>query len=96
MREEKVNWVLVDILGRQQKGRNWNRLFSLKVVSIQIFRVDINYMLLFIVQLSEVINQVALHIREAHLFTTTDGFCLSIFHVDGWSHQVNFLNATLI
>ncbi|KAM0854743.1 hypothetical protein ACQ4PT_050234 [Festuca glaucescens] len=38
-------------------------------------------------QLSTLMNRVRLHIREAHIFTTTDGFCLSIFHVDGWSRE---------
>ncbi|KQJ94771.1 serine/threonine-protein kinase STY17-like [Brachypodium distachyon] len=35
-------------------------------------------------QLSALVYWVGVHIREAHVFTTTDGFSLSIFRVDGW------------
>ncbi|WVZ87779.1 hypothetical protein U9M48_034364 [Paspalum notatum var. saurae] len=35
-------------------------------------------------QLSALLSEVGLNIREAHVFSTTDGFCLDVFVVDGW------------
>ena len=34
-------------------------------------------------------SEVGLNIREAHVFSTTDGFCLDVFVVDGWPTEVN-------
>jgi hypothetical protein len=34
-------------------------------------------------------SEVGLNIREAHVFSTTDGFCFSEFVVDGWETEVN-------
>jgi hypothetical protein len=34
-----------------------------------------------------------LEFREAHVYSTTDGFCLDVFVVDGWEMEVNFKNA---
>ncbi|XBI01037.1 hypothetical protein VPH35_129908 [Triticum aestivum] len=38
-------------------------------------------------QLSALMYGVGFHVHEAHIFTTTDGFCLSIFNVDGWPQE---------
>jgi len=35
-------------------------------------------------ELSALLSAVGLNIREAHVFSTTDGFCLDVFVVDGW------------
>ncbi|XP_020088654.1 serine/threonine-protein kinase STY8-like isoform X2 [Ananas comosus] len=35
-------------------------------------------------QLSAVLSDVGLNIREAHVFSTLDGYCLDVFVVDGW------------
>ncbi|XP_068661889.1 serine/threonine-protein kinase STY46-like isoform X2 [Aristolochia californica] len=35
-------------------------------------------------QLSAVLSDIGLNIREAHVFSTTDGYSLDIFVVDGW------------
>ncbi|KAG2575867.1 hypothetical protein PVAP13_7KG364800 [Panicum virgatum] len=35
-------------------------------------------------ELSALLSAVGLNIREAHVFSTTDGFCLGAFVVDGW------------
>ena len=35
------------------------------------------------------LSAVGLNICEAHVFSTTDGFCLDIFVVDGWDTEVN-------
>jgi hypothetical protein len=35
------------------------------------------------------LSAVGLNIREAHVFSTTDGFCLDVFVVDGWDTEVN-------
>jgi len=34
-------------------------------------------------------SEVGLNIHEAHVFSTTDGFCLDVFVVDGWDTKVN-------
>ncbi|KAF7005135.1 hypothetical protein CFC21_020281 [Triticum aestivum] len=38
-------------------------------------------------QLSTLLCDLGLHIREAHVFSTTDGLCLGIFVVDGWETE---------
>ncbi|KAL6844306.1 hypothetical protein ACP4OV_025979 [Aristida adscensionis] len=35
-------------------------------------------------QLSSLLSELGLNIREAHVFSTLDGFCLDVFVVDGW------------
>jgi hypothetical protein len=40
--------------------------------------------------LSALLSEVGLNIREAHVFSTSDGFSLHIFVVDGWHTEVNF------
>ncbi|XP_039819891.1 serine/threonine-protein kinase STY8-like isoform X2 [Panicum virgatum] len=35
-------------------------------------------------ELSDLMSEVGLNIHEAHVFSTTDGFCLDVFVVDGW------------
>lgn len=42
-----------------------------------------------VLQLSALLSEVGLNIREAHVFSTTDGFCLDVFVVDGWDTEVN-------
>ncbi|KAJ6798169.1 serine/threonine-protein kinase STY8-like [Iris pallida] len=36
-------------------------------------------------QLSALLSDIGLNIREAHVFSTTDGFSLDVFVVDGWT-----------
>jgi len=38
-------------------------------------------------ELSTLLSAVGLNICEAHVFSTTDGFCLDIFVVDGWDTE---------
>ncbi|XP_037482594.1 serine/threonine-protein kinase STY8-like [Triticum dicoccoides] len=38
-------------------------------------------------QLSSLVCNLGLNIREAHVFSTTDGLCLGIFVVDGWDTE---------
>lgn len=38
--------------------------------------------------MSALLADVGLNIREAHVFSTTDGFSLDVFIVDGWSTRV--------
>uniref|UniRef100_A0A0E0EGR7 Protein kinase domain-containing protein n=1 Tax=Oryza meridionalis TaxID=40149 RepID=A0A0E0EGR7_9ORYZ len=35
-------------------------------------------------RLTLLLSEVGLNIREAHVYSTTDGFCLDVFVVDGW------------
>ncbi|XP_015696147.1 serine/threonine-protein kinase STY8-like [Oryza brachyantha] len=35
-------------------------------------------------RLTALLSEVGLNIREAHVYSTTDGFCLDVFVVDGW------------
>ncbi|VAH39280.1 unnamed protein product [Triticum turgidum subsp. durum] len=38
-------------------------------------------------QLSTLLSDLGLNIREAHVFSTTDGLCLDVFVVDGWETE---------
>ncbi|GAB2232369.1 hypothetical protein Droror1_Dr00011401 [Drosera rotundifolia] len=38
-------------------------------------------------QLSALLSDIGLNIREAHVFSTTDGYSLDVFVVDGWSSE---------
>ncbi|RLM69429.1 serine/threonine-protein kinase STY46-like isoform X2 [Panicum miliaceum] len=38
-------------------------------------------------QLSALLSDIGLNIREAHVFSTTDGYSLDAFVVDGWSNE---------
>ncbi|RZR76685.1 hypothetical protein BHM03_00001563 [Ensete ventricosum] len=40
--------------------------------------------------LSTLLSEIGLNIREAHVFSTTDGYSLDVFVVDGWSEEVDF------
>ena len=42
-------------------------------------------------QLSALLSDIGLNIREAHVFSTTDGYSLDVFVVDGWHEKVGFL-----
>ena len=49
------------------------------------------YVLLFC-QLSALLSDIALNIREAHVFSTTDGYSLDAFVVDGWPIEVTLVS----
>ncbi|KAL9275839.1 Serine/threonine-protein kinase STY46-like protein [Drosera capensis] len=38
-------------------------------------------------QLTSLLGEIGLNIEEAHAFSTTDGFSLDVFVVDGWEHE---------
>ncbi|KAJ8458323.1 hypothetical protein OPV22_031249 [Ensete ventricosum] len=38
-------------------------------------------------ELSTLLSEIGLNIREAHVFSTTDGYSLDVFVVDGWSEE---------
>ncbi|KAI7739678.1 hypothetical protein M8C21_020545 [Ambrosia artemisiifolia] len=38
-------------------------------------------------QLTSLLSELGLNIQEAHAFSTTDGFSLDVFVVDGWPHE---------
>ncbi|XP_066165688.1 serine/threonine-protein kinase STY8 isoform X2 [Oryza sativa Japonica Group] len=38
-------------------------------------------------KLSAILSDIGLNIREAHVFSTSDGFCLDVFVVDGWDTE---------
>lgn len=40
-------------------------------------------------QLSALLSDIGLNIREAHVFSTTDGYSLDVFVVDGWPLEVH-------
>ncbi|KAG0588603.1 hypothetical protein KC19_2G255600 [Ceratodon purpureus] len=48
-------------------------------------------------QLSAMLADIGLNIREAHVFSTTDGFSLDVFVVDGWpTEDIEDLNQALL
>ncbi|KAK1680546.1 hypothetical protein QYE76_041394 [Lolium multiflorum] len=46
-------------------------------------------------QLTSLIGELGLNIQEAHAFSTSDGYSLDIFVVDGWKYEVDALRNTL-
>lgn len=51
-------------------------------------------------RLTTLLSEVGLNIREAHVYSTTDGFCLDVFVVDGWKTEktdalITTINETL-
>ncbi|XP_062196792.1 serine/threonine-protein kinase STY8-like [Phragmites australis] len=38
-------------------------------------------------RLTALLSEIDLNIREAHVYSTTDGFCLDVFVVDGWETE---------
>ncbi|XP_074294468.1 serine/threonine-protein kinase STY46-like isoform X2 [Silene latifolia] len=40
-----------------------------------------------LVQLTSLLSEMSLNILEAHAFSTTDGYSLDVFVVDGWPHE---------
>ncbi|GMH23648.1 hypothetical protein Nepgr_025491 [Nepenthes gracilis] len=38
-------------------------------------------------QLTSLLSELGLNIQEAHVFSTTDGYSLDVFVVDGWPHE---------
>jgi hypothetical protein len=42
-----------------------------------------------LLQVQELVSCKIPNIREAHVFSTTDGFSLDVFVVDGWATEVN-------
>ncbi|KAM0823427.1 hypothetical protein ACQ4PT_070878 [Festuca glaucescens] len=50
-----------------------------------------------LMRLSALLSEVGLNIREAHVYSTTDNFCLALFVVDGWeTEDLTMLYAQLI
>ncbi|XP_010321858.1 serine/threonine-protein kinase STY17-like isoform X2 [Solanum lycopersicum] len=41
------------------------------------------------VQLSALLSDIGINIREAHVFSTIDGYSLDVFVVDGWPVEVS-------
>lgn len=39
-------------------------------------------------QLTSLLSEVGLNIQEAHAFSTSDGYSLDVFVVDGWEYEV--------
>ena len=46
-------------------------------------------------QLTALLAELGLNIQEAHVFSTTDGFSLDVFVVDGW-YEVSSLVSPLL
>uniref|UniRef100_A0A0E0LKG9 non-specific serine/threonine protein kinase n=1 Tax=Oryza punctata TaxID=4537 RepID=A0A0E0LKG9_ORYPU len=46
-------------------------------------------------QITALLGELGLNIQEAHAFSTSDGYSLDIFVVDGWSHEVDVLRDAL-
>lgn len=42
-------------------------------------------------QLTSLLGELGLNIQEAHAFSTSDGYSLDIFVVDGWKYEVSIL-----
>lgn len=42
-------------------------------------------------QLTSLLSDIGLNIQEAHAFSTTDGYSLDVFVVDGWEYEVSVI-----
>lgn len=42
----------------------------------------------FLLQLTALLAEIGLNIQEAHAFSTSDGYSLDVFVVDGWPYEV--------
>ncbi|KAI4389626.1 hypothetical protein MLD38_001832 [Melastoma candidum] len=49
----------------------------------------------FLSQLTSLMSEIGLNIQEAHAFSTSDGYSLDIFSVDGWESKIEELKAVL-
>ena len=48
---------------------------------------------MLVLQLTTLLSEVGLNIREAYVYSTKDNFCLDVFVVDGWETEVSFEHA---
>lgn len=48
-----------------------------------------NLNIVSLLQLSSLLSDIGLNIREAHVFSTLDGYSLDVFVVDGWHTEVS-------
>ena len=60
------------------------------------YYLGVNFVRPVVLQLSALLSAVGLNIREAHVFSTTDGFCLGVFVVDGWGIEVNIVHGCVV
>lgn len=56
----------------------------------------LNTCFVFLLQLSALLSDVGLNIREAHVFSTADGYSLDVFVVDGWHSEVYCLSLSIV
>ena len=50
--------------------------------------LNVNTFLHAYFQLTSLLSEIGLNIQEAHAFSTTDGYSLDVFVVDGWVYEV--------
>ncbi|XP_004240556.2 serine/threonine-protein kinase STY17-like isoform X1 [Solanum lycopersicum] len=48
------------------------------------------------VQLSALLSDIGINIREAHVFSTIDGYSLDVFVVDGWPVENNQVSVDVL
>lgn len=57
----------------------------------------IEFKLIFsLLQLSALLSDAGLNIREAHVFSTIDGYSLDVFVVDGWHTEVSLFVLSIL
>lgn len=66
-----------------------NSLINLPAFWFPAHHMHSNRINLFL-QLSAFLSDIGLNIREAHVFSTMDGYSLDVFVVDGWATEVIF------
>lgn len=66
---------------------SWGSLSSLQTLSKERHRHNFCFHGLSL-QLTALLAEVGLNIREAHAFSTVDGYSLDVFVVDGWQYEV--------
>ncbi|XP_050365202.1 serine/threonine-protein kinase STY46-like [Argentina anserina] len=67
-----------DLLGRFPRRQDISRTLTHEVIFSSIDKPKL------LSQLSALLSDIGLNIREAHVFSTTDGYSLDVFVVDGW------------
>ncbi|KAJ8450403.1 hypothetical protein Cgig2_004860 [Carnegiea gigantea] len=86
-----ILWYLFCLIAkRSELDANWFNNWKTKAFPVEIgwnLDLGVNGLSCYktgFVQLSALLSDIGLNIREAHVFSTTDGYSLDVFVVDGW------------
>ncbi|XP_056177144.1 serine/threonine-protein kinase STY46-like [Syzygium oleosum] len=89
----------VEFEGTDLPTQNWDRPTSGSQHSVirtmHEVTISTNDRRKFLSQLTSLMSEIGLNIQEAHAFSTTDGYSLDVFAVDGWERETEELKEIL-